>query len=75
MMDEIQEMSRYLFQTRNRFTIVSQTSGNGGNEMVVNNLADPGDTVIVASAGIFGEKVVDMGKRYGIIFFSTAINK
>lgn len=75
MMDEIQEMSRYLFQTRNRFTIVSQTSGNGGNEMVVNNLADPGDTVIVASAGIFGEEVVDMGKRYGIIFFSTAINK
>lgn len=57
-------MCRYLYQTKNEFTVVSQCTGNGGNEALVVNMADPGDTVIVATAGVWGMKVADMGRRY-----------
>ncbi|KAJ8951774.1 hypothetical protein NQ314_007642, partial [Rhamnusium bicolor] len=57
-------MLKYVYQTSNPLTLVAQTSGNGGNETMVTNLADPGETIIVAVAGIWGLKVVDMGRRY-----------
>ncbi|KAJ8945491.1 hypothetical protein NQ318_002536 [Aromia moschata] len=62
--EEVQKMVKYLFQTKNPMTLVVQSSGNGGNEAMVTNLADPGDTVIVATAGVWGVKVADMARRY-----------
>ncbi|XP_018567533.1 serine--pyruvate aminotransferase-like [Anoplophora glabripennis] len=61
---EIKEMTQYVYQTKNPMTFLAQYSGNGGNEAMITNLADPGDTIIVAQAGIWGFKVADMGRRY-----------
>lgn len=57
-------MTKYVYQTNNPMTFVGQFSGNGGNEAMITNLADPGDTIIVATAGMWGVKVADMGRRY-----------
>ncbi|XP_018567534.1 serine--pyruvate aminotransferase-like [Anoplophora glabripennis] len=64
--EDIKKMVKYVFQTNNPMTFLGQFSGNGGNEAMITNLADPGDTVIVASLGIWGTKVADMGRRYDL---------
>ena len=64
-MDEIKEMTQYLFQTKNRLTLVSQTSGSGGNETIITNLLDRGDKLVIAIGGTWGERVLDMALRYG----------
>lgn len=61
-------MVKYVYQTNNPLTFLGQFSGCGGNEAMVTNLADPGDTIIVAAAGVWGIKVADMGRRYSKIF-------
>lgn len=63
-MDDILPMIRYVYQTENPVSFILQTSGNGGNEAMVTNLADPGETVVIAVSGLWGSKVVDMAKRY-----------
>lgn len=68
MMDEIREMVKYVFQTKNEVTFALQASGNGGVEAMVSNLADPGDTVIVGVSGFWGERMAEICRRYGKIF-------
>ncbi|CAH0554525.1 unnamed protein product [Brassicogethes aeneus] len=63
-MNDIQSMLRYLYQTKNPCTLVAQTSGTGGNETMVINLTDPGETVVVACTGSWGIRVADMARRY-----------
>ncbi|XP_044271044.1 serine--pyruvate aminotransferase-like [Tribolium madens] len=72
--DEIKVMLRYLFQTKNNLTLVSQTSGNGGNEAIMVNLLDPGDRIVIAIGGTWGEKMVDMGQRYNFDILSLRKN-
>ncbi|XP_049823227.1 alanine--glyoxylate aminotransferase-like isoform X2 [Aethina tumida] len=66
LMDDILPMIRYVYQTENPVSFILQTSGNGGNEAMVTNLADPGETVVIAVSGLWGSKVVDMAKRYNL---------
>jgi alanine-glyoxylate transaminase/serine-glyoxylate transaminase/serine-pyruvate transaminase len=63
-MDDVKVFLRYVFQTKNNLTIAVQTSGNGGNEIILTNLLDPGDKLVVAVGGTWGEKVVDMAERH-----------
>jgi alanine-glyoxylate transaminase/serine-glyoxylate transaminase/serine-pyruvate transaminase len=65
-MDEVKVFLRYVFQTKNNLTIAVQTSGNGGNETILTNLLDPGDKLVVAVGGTWGEKVVDMAERHNL---------
>lgn len=69
MQDEVKAMLRYIFQTKNTMTLVSQTSGNGGNEAIMVNLLDPGDPIVIAIGGTWGEKMVDMAQRYSKNFY------
>jgi aspartate aminotransferase-like enzyme len=41
------------------------SSGTGGMESAVSNLTQPGDRVVVVSAGHFGERWVNIAKRFG----------
>lgn len=68
LMDEVKSMVKYFLQTKNRFTLVAQTTGNGGNEAVVINLLDPGEKLLVAIGGLWGEKVMLMAKKHSKIF-------
>ncbi|KAJ8918576.1 hypothetical protein NQ315_013081 [Exocentrus adspersus] len=66
LMDEIKELTKYVYQTKNPITFVAQFSGNGGNECMATNLADPGDTIIVACSGVWGVRLANMARRYNL---------
>jgi alanine-glyoxylate transaminase/serine-glyoxylate transaminase/serine-pyruvate transaminase len=65
LMNEIQELLRYLFQTDNELTIPVSGTGSAGMEAALCNLIEPGDRVLVAVMGYFGERMVEMARRYG----------
>lgn len=64
-MDEIKEGLQYLFQTKNRLTLAISGSGHAGMEALLCNIIEPGDVVLIAKNGIWGERAQDMAKRYG----------
>ena len=45
--------------------VMLTASGTGAMEAAVSNLTNPGDTVLVISAGKFGERWVSLAKTYG----------
>ncbi|QMU55747.1 MAG: aminotransferase class V-fold PLP-dependent enzyme [Candidatus Mycalebacterium zealandia] len=65
MMDEIGEMLRTVFQTRNRLTIPMSGTGSSGMETAFVNVIDPGDTVVIGVNGVFGERMCDVAERCG----------
>ena len=66
-MDEVQDMLRYTFQTENRLTIPVSGTGSAGMEAALANFIEPGDRVLIGVIGYFGERMVDMAGRYGAI--------
>ncbi|MBF0349908.1 MAG: alanine--glyoxylate aminotransferase family protein [SAR324 cluster bacterium] len=64
-MDEIQEMLRMVFQTKNRFTIAVSGTGSAGMEASIVNVVEPGDQVIVGLNGVFGNRLADVVSRCG----------
>ncbi len=65
LMDETQNLLRYVFQTENRLTIAVSGTGSAGMEAVVVNLIEPGDKMLVCVNGVFGGRMVDVAKRAG----------
>ena len=55
---------KYVFQTENDILIFA-ASGTGAMESAVVNLVNPGDNVIVASVGNFGERWIKLNKTWG----------
>lgn len=64
-MDEIQTMLRYVFETENRLTFPLSGTGSAGMEATVANLVEPGEEIIVCINGYFGERMFDMAGRIG----------
>jgi alanine-glyoxylate transaminase / serine-glyoxylate transaminase / serine-pyruvate transaminase len=64
-MDEIQAMLRYVWQTRNGLTIAVSGTGTAAMEATIANSVEPGDKVLIGVAGYFGNRLVDMAGRYG----------
>lgn len=64
-MDRIQSMLRYTFQTENRLTIPVSGTGSAAMETTIANLVEPGDPVLVCINGYFGLRLADMASRYG----------
>lgn len=65
LMDEIQELLRYTWQTDNEYTISISGTGSAAMEAAVANSVEPGDVILVGVMGYFGERLVEMAKRYG----------
>src|SRR5690606_4454121 len=63
--DEVQVRLRRLFGTENRLTIPLSATGSGGMEACFANLVEPGDTVLIGVAGVFGERMSDVAARHG----------
>jgi aspartate aminotransferase-like enzyme len=55
---------KYVYQTAND-VLVFAASGTGAMESAVVNLVNPGDTVIVASVGNFGERWLKLTRQWG----------
>lgn len=64
-MDEIQELLRFVFQTENKFTIAVSGTGSAGMEAALVNVVEPDDTVIVGVNGVFGNRISDIVQRCG----------
>ncbi|XP_053994418.1 alanine--glyoxylate aminotransferase [Hylaeus volcanicus] len=65
LIDEIKAGLQYVFQTKNRLTLVLSGSGHGGMEACLGNLLEPNDTIVVVQIGIWGERAADMSRRLG----------
>ena len=62
---EVIENLRYVFQTKND-VFVTASSGTGAMESAVCNLLSPGDTALVASTGVFGDRFAKILEVYGV---------
>ncbi len=61
----VNENLKYVFQTENEI-ISFASSGTGAMESAVVNLCSPGDKVLIASCGKFGERWRDLAQVYGL---------
>jgi len=64
-MDETQQLLRFVFQTENAMTIPVSGTGSAGMETCFVNLVEPGDEVLVCVHGVFGTRMCDIVTRLG----------
>ncbi|GCE65316.1 alanine--glyoxylate aminotransferase family protein [cyanobiont of Ornithocercus magnificus] len=64
LMSEVQELLRYAWQTDNRLTLPISGTGSAAMEATLANTVEPGETVLVAVKGYFGNRLADMAGRY-----------
>ncbi|MEJ5241392.1 MAG: alanine--glyoxylate aminotransferase family protein [Anaerolineales bacterium] len=60
---EEQALLRYVFQTQNEWTFALSGTGTSGMEAALANLIEPGDAVLVAIHGYFGERMAEIATR------------
>ena len=65
MMDELKELLRYVFRTRNQVTFPVSGPGSVGMETCFVNLVEPGDKVVVCRNGAFGGRQLENVERTG----------
>lgn len=65
MMEEIKDMLRAVFQTKNRMTFPVSGTGSAGMEFCFANLVEPGDEVVIGVNGVFGGRMADVAERCG----------
>jgi alanine-glyoxylate transaminase/serine-glyoxylate transaminase/serine-pyruvate transaminase len=64
-MDDVQALLRYLFQTDNEHTFAVSGTGSAGMETAFANLVEPDETVLVPANGYFGERMGAVAERAG----------
>ena len=64
-MDETQDLLRYVFKTENEFTIPVSGTGSAGMETCICNLIEPGDEVVICIGGYFGDRMAQMVECHG----------
>jgi alanine-glyoxylate transaminase/serine-glyoxylate transaminase/serine-pyruvate transaminase len=67
LMNEIQELLRYAFQTGNSLTLPISGTGSAAMEAAIANFIEPGDSILIGVNGYFGERLCDMAGRYGAV--------
>jgi alanine-glyoxylate transaminase/serine-glyoxylate transaminase/serine-pyruvate transaminase len=65
MMDEMQDLLRYAFQTGYSLTMPVSAPGSAGMEACFVNLVEPGDKVVVCQNGVFGGRMKENVVRAG----------
>jgi len=64
-MNNLQELLRTIFGTKNHLTIPISGTGSAGMEAAFVNVVEPGDKVLVCVNGVFGERMTDVAERCG----------
>lgn len=65
LMDQTQELLRYVFGTKNQLTIPVSGTGSAAMEAAIANVVEPDDAVLVCQNGYFGGRMADMAIRHG----------
>ncbi|GHT58689.1 serine-pyruvate aminotransferase [Endomicrobiia bacterium] len=69
---DVAEGLRCVFQTKNEVYMLA-ASGTGAMEMAVVSLLSPGDEIVVASCGNFGDRWAKIAEGYGIKVISASV--
>ncbi|XP_023678041.1 alanine--glyoxylate and serine--pyruvate aminotransferase b [Paramormyrops kingsleyae] len=64
-MDDIKKGIQYAFQTQNNMTIAVSGSGHTAMECAIFNTVEPGESVLIAINGIWGERAAEIAERIG----------
>jgi len=64
-MDETQQLLRFLFQTKNSLTIPVSGTGSAGMEAALVNMIEPGDEAVICVNGVFGVRMTEIVQRIG----------
>jgi len=64
-MDDVQALLRYVFQTENPVTFAVSGTGTAGMETTLANLIEPGDEAVVCVKGFFGARMCEIVERLG----------
>lgn len=56
---------REVFGTSNPHTLAISGTGSAGMETAISNFVDPGSKLLVFTAGYFGDRIAEMGRRHG----------
>ncbi|XP_028300373.1 alanine--glyoxylate and serine--pyruvate aminotransferase a [Gouania willdenowi] len=64
-MSDIKSGIQYLFQTQNKMTFAVSGTGHSAMECAIFNTVEPGDSVLTAVNGIWGERAAEMAERIG----------
>ena len=62
-LDQVAELLKMVFRTKNRLTIAAPGTGTSGMEACVANLIEPNDPVLVCVHGYFGDRIRQMAER------------
>jgi alanine-glyoxylate transaminase/serine-glyoxylate transaminase/serine-pyruvate transaminase len=62
-LEDTAALLREVFQTRSRATFALPATGGSGMEAALVNVLEPGETVVVANAGFFAQRMVDICSR------------
>jgi len=65
LMDNVKQLLRLVFRTRNEITFPISATGSAGMEAAMANLIEDGDEIVVGVAGVFGQRLAEMGERLG----------
>ena len=64
-MDQVCQLLRTVFQTKNRMTFPVSATGSAGMEAAFVNPLEPGDVAVVCVNGVFGQRMKDVAGRCG----------
>ncbi len=64
LMSEVQQLLRYTWQCNNRITLPMSGTGSAAMEASIANFVEPGEKILIAKKGYFGNRLVDMASRY-----------
>jgi alanine-glyoxylate transaminase/serine-glyoxylate transaminase/serine-pyruvate transaminase len=67
MMEEVKDLLRVVFATKNPLTIPISGTGSAGMEACIVNLLEPGDQVVVGLNGVFGTRLAEVAERAGAV--------
>ncbi len=65
MLDETRGLLRAVFGTANELTLAVSGTGMAGMESVLGAALEPGDRILVCSAGFFGDRLAELAARLG----------
>jgi len=65
LMEDEKALLRLVFQTKNELTLALPGTGTSGMEAALCNFIEPGDAVLIAIIGFFGERLAEIAGRYG----------
>lgn len=64
-MSDIKSGIQYMFQTQNNMTFAVSGTGHAAMECAIFNAVEPGENVVTAVNGIWGERAAEMAARIG----------